>query len=163
MSKYTIEDAKKIAQINNGICLSDTYKSYKDKLYWKCGCGFEWAGRFDHVRNGSWCPKCPLHASVQELEIYQFVKSMYPDTESGATGLLQSKRLELDIYVPSIKKAIEYDGFYWHKNEDVMKRDKRKNKECAEAGIKLLRIKDKVFIRNKEKTFNNILYFLRNI
>lgn len=24
---------------------------------------------------------------------------------------------ELDIYIPSSKIAIEYDGFYWHKNK----------------------------------------------
>lgn len=50
------------------------------------------------------------------------------------------KRLELDIFIPSLKRAIELDGDYWHSSPERKKTDKRKNKECADAGIKLLRL-----------------------
>ena len=46
---------------------------------------------------------------------------------------------ELDIYIPSIKLAIEYDGEAWHKNNTI-KREERKYQLCKENGIKLIRL-----------------------
>ena len=50
--------------------------------------------------------------------------------------------MELDIYIPSRKLAIEYDGEAWHKPEKV-EREKEKYRICKENGIRLLRIKEK--------------------
>ena len=46
---------------------------------------------------------------------------------------------ELDIYFPNYKLAIEYDGYYWHK--DKYYRDLEKNKKCFNDGITLVRIR----------------------
>lgn len=51
------------------------------------------------------------------------------------------KPAELDIYVPSKKLAIEYDGMYWH--SDVFKDNAyhvKKTDECEKAGIQLIHI-----------------------
>ena len=48
--------------------------------------------------------------------------------------------MELDIYIPSIKTAIEYDGIFWHKNN--RKREEKKYQICQKNGIKLIRIKE---------------------
>ena len=45
-----------------------------------------------------------------ESEIYDFIKNIYPDSLSGVKKLLSSKGFELDIFIPSLKVAIEYDG-----------------------------------------------------
>ena len=47
--------------------------------------------------------------------------------------------MELDIYIPSIKVAIEYDGKRWHKD---INRDLRKNDECKKNGIRLIRVRE---------------------
>ena len=47
---------------------------------------------------------------------------------------------ELDIYIPSKKVAIEYDGGFWHKNRT--KNDLEKNLKCEKDGIKLYRIRE---------------------
>lgn len=47
---------------------------------------------------------------------------------------------ELDIYIPSKKIGIEYDGYFWHK--DKVKQDLEKNKWCKEQGIALYRIRE---------------------
>ena len=50
--------------------------------------------------------------------------------------------MELDIYIPSIKVAIEYDGAFWHRSEKAREREERKFQQCQELGINLLRIKE---------------------
>ena len=49
---------------------------------------------------------------------------------------------ELDIYIPSLKVAVEYDGYYWHK--DKKKNDLTKNRMCKRDGIKLYRIREEL-------------------
>ena len=45
-----------------------------------------------------------------------------------------------NIYIPSLKIAIEYDGYLWHKNKT--KKDLEKNQKCKKDGIKLYRIRE---------------------
>ena len=52
-------------------------------------------------------------------------------------------RFELDIFIPSQKLAIEYDGITWHK-EASFEREKRKYSLCIKSGVKLIRIKEKM-------------------
>ena len=52
----------------------------------------------------------------------------------------RAKGYELDIYIPSLKIAIEYDGYYWHKNR--MRKDIEKNYKCKKDGIKLYRLRE---------------------
>ena len=47
--------------------------------------------------------------------------------------------MELDIYIPSIKTAIEYDGVVWHTNNT---REVKKNEKCHEQGINLIRVRE---------------------
>ncbi|MGQ8366426.1 zinc-ribbon domain-containing protein [Glaciecola sp. 1036] len=51
--------------------------------------------------------------------------------------------MELDIFIPSIKFAIEYDGEAWHK-KSVIKREQRKYEICKKNGIKLIRLREKM-------------------
>jgi len=48
------------------------------------------------------------------------------------------KPYELDIYLPELRLAFEYDGLYWHK--DKIDIDNIKNEMCIKNNIKLFRI-----------------------
>ena len=48
--------------------------------------------------------------------------------------------MELDIYIPSIKTGVEYDGSFWHKNK--RQTEERKYQICQQNGIKLIRIRE---------------------
>lgn len=48
-------------------------------------------------------------------------------------------RLELDIYLPELKTAVEYDGIPWHKEG---KKDLYKNDLCKENGVRLIRLRE---------------------
>ena len=108
------------------------------KVWWKCSKGHEWFATIHHRSNGSGCPVCdserktstPEYAIVYYLE-KNCIKTIHRYNEKG---------YELDIYIPSKKIAIEYDGSLWHKNR--LKKDLEKNLKCQQDGIKLYRIRE---------------------
>ena len=98
-----------------------------------------------HIHNKSGCPKCGGQLSVNEDEIFNYIKSLLPDNEvvigRSKPNFLNGK--ELDIYVPNKNFAIEYNGSYWHSEQYREKWyhfDKWKN--CKMNNITLLNIWD---------------------
>ena len=75
--------------------------------------------------------------SKMELELFEWIP--IEDKISGDRTII--KPLELDIYLPNYKIAIEYDGTYYHSNLD---KDYHLNKTklCEAKGIQLLHIFD---------------------
>ena len=67
-------------------------------------------------------------------------------------------KIELDIYIPSIKMAIEYDGIFFHRGKLSEEREFRKNKYCKNKNIDLYRVKEIEKQReNEEKLFYRIV------
>lgn len=80
-------------------------------------------------------------ASEPEKQIYEAIKSIYDKT------IIQNNRkiikpLELDIYLPDISLAIEYNGTYWHSIEKGLPKDYHLNKSllCRKQNIRLIYI-----------------------
>lgn len=71
-----------------------------------------------------------------------------PEAINRCTNALNDKT-ELDIFIPSAKTGIEYDGHYWHKGEVSDKREQMKYELCKEKGIRLIRITDKKLENHK--------------
>lgn len=84
-----------------------------------------------------WTPE-PYNVSLREKIIYYYVHQTFNDAISSYKPI-GFKGKELDIFVPSLNLAIEYDGEYWH--QDV-KKDVKKNKLCLDNGIKLIRVRE---------------------
>ncbi len=107
-------------------------------VWWKCGKGHEWQAIIRNRNKGNGCPICnserntsfPEYAIVYYLE-KNGVKTIHSYKEKG---------YELDIYIPLKNIAIEYDGYFWHKNKTKM--DLAKNLNCKNDGIKLYRIRE---------------------
>jgi very-short-patch-repair endonuclease len=96
--------------------------------------------------------------SKAELAIYGAVQVKYPSAVSGQLGKLRSKRLELDIFIPDLLKAIEYDGTYFH--PDGREEDLRKGVQCVEAGIQLLRVPEAEYEADPEATMAKVFRWL---
>lgn len=56
--KGTIEEMRKIAEVQGGKCLSDTYINSQTKLLWECAKGHQWRTIPNNVKRGTWCPDC---------------------------------------------------------------------------------------------------------
>lgn len=68
--------------------------------------------------------------------------------------------LELDIFMPALSKAIEYNGEYWHQDK---KRDLLKQGLCKSKDIDLLIIWDKEWKAQNNICKNRIMGFLFDI
>ncbi len=129
------------------------------KVWWLCPNGHEYRTAVLHrtVGIGTGCPICcsGRQTSFAEQAIFFYVSKLFSDAinrfKSDALG-----NFELDIYIPSIKTAIEYDGMAFHKT-DKHDREVRKYKKCQENGIKLIRLKEKLSEKDKY-TADQILY-----
>lgn len=97
------------------------------------------------------CPHCNNGASVLELSLRSTVLELCPNDEAvfKAKGIIPGN-LELDIYVPSKKLAIEFNGIYWHstiRNDDKNKH-LLKTELCQKNDIRLIHIWEHHFIQN---------------
>ncbi len=108
------------------------------KVWWKCRKGHEWQATIANRNNGKDCPICnsERHTSFPEYAIVYYLKKYGIE----AIHLYKEKGYELDIFIPSKKIAIEYDGYIWHK--DKTKQDLDKNIKCKNDDIKLYRIRE---------------------
>lgn len=117
--------------------------SSQEKVWWKCSvCGYEWQAKIGSRTLGNGCPKCKkdFQTSFPEQALFFYVSKYYPDTINKDRNALNG--MELDIYIPSLKIAVEYDGYRWHKGKQSFTHENEKNKECIENGIKLIRIRE---------------------
>ena len=123
----------------NGNLKPESFTANSGKnVWWKCSKGHEWQAKIYHRNNGSDCPVCsserntsfPEYVLVYYLNKYG-VEVMHSYKEYG---------YELDVFIPAKKIAIEYDGYFWHRNKT--QEDLEKNRKCKKDGIKLYRIRE---------------------
>lgn len=78
--------------------------------------------------------------SSSEKDILDFVKGIYKgNVLENVRGFI--KGYELDILIPDLKVAIEFNGSYWH-STSFLKKDYHLNKTlmCKEKGVRLIHI-----------------------
>jgi len=138
---------------NGTLTSSDvTYGSGK-KVWWKCPVGHEYQTSVHHRSSGHTnCPICTARqfTSLGEQAIFHYVKKLFPDTLNRCKGFFNTS-MEFDVYIPSKKIAIEYDGAHWHQTEEEYKREIKKYQFCKKNGIFLYRVKEK-----NKKTWTDI-------
>lgn len=88
------------------------------------------------------CRSCFPIGSVQQIEIFDFVRSLGFEAVSSTRKVISP--LELDVYVPSKNFAIEYNGLFWHSSEKHekssafdKKHHRKKFEECEKLGVRL--------------------------
>ena len=105
-------------------------------------------GEFEQLPNahlrGHGCPQCAQEqtSSKTEKEIYDYLKYLLPDLNISRNNrdVLNDDK-ELDLYIPDLSLAIEFNGLYWH--SEIFKEDnyhQEKYEECLNNGIRLIQI-----------------------
>lgn len=119
---------------------------------WICPKGHKYSKSiYRRAVGGEGCKICS-HArrtSFPEQCFFFYTRKVYPDAINGYKDIFENQ-MELDIYIPSIKTGIEYDGVFWHDNQTISK-EKKKYDICKKNNIRLFRIKEGDF-----KGFNDI-------
>lgn len=90
------------------------------------------------------CRKCFPNASAQQIEVADFITSLIPNDDVIISTRSIIPPLELDIWIPSKKLAIEYHGLFWHAGGKEGVFDKKRHREkyvaCRDAGIRLIQL-----------------------
>lgn len=99
--------------------------------------------RLRKIRNEVICTNCnPINKnySLEEKELLNFIKDNYNGVIiENDRNLLNG--LEVDIYLPDLKLAIEYNGLYWHNELNKHKYyHQQKVNELNKLGIQLIHI-----------------------
>jgi very-short-patch-repair endonuclease len=80
--------------------------------------------------------------------------------------------LDIDIYIPELRKGIEFDGDYWHSfeglkrgrpdwpEEDLERYHQIKDRYFLSKGIEILHINEKEWLENHSKCLQKINDFL---
>lgn len=182
LERYGVDNSSKIKKHNKKI--QGYYKNKMklkydyiinvdyDKYIYNCKCdkGHEYFidiglfhNRLSHKINT--CTICfPMNElkSIKEKELLNFIEKNY----NGKIILNDRKILngkELDIYLPNLNLAFEFNGLYWHSN--IYKNDNyhyNKIKDCLKNNIMLINIWEDEWIYNNEYIKKNILNILNN-
>jgi hypothetical protein len=131
--------------------LTKKYINNRQKLLLLCPKGHEWSTNFHNFKDmGNRCFRCYVkndYVSKFEVSVRNLVKKMYKGSiilnDRNTVFNNKTKRyLELDIYLPKEKIAIECNGIYWHSKSKVKENDKIKRVFCKRKGIKLIIVTD---------------------
>lgn len=143
--------------------LEMTPKSNK-KVWWICDYNpnHTWAdtisNRTSLHRGCSICSR-EFTISYPSRVLYYYLKQSFYDCEMEYKAL---GKYILDICIPSYKIVIEYDGWYYHSNQDAEKRENKKDNILRKSQYEVIRIKereekmDEIVVEN-----NNIYYHLQ--
>lgn len=107
------------------------------------------------------CPKCAGAGSIAQSEILNFVKLLVDvPIEENTRSIITP--YELDIFIPSHKLAIEYNGLYWHSEANGVesKYHLKKHIMCEEKGIRLISIFEDEWKYKKEIVEATLRHFL---
>lgn len=115
------------------------------EAFWICPKGHHYPKTIYKRVNGEGCPTCAyaLRTSFPEQCFFYYTKKTFPDAVNSYREIFRNS-MELDIYIPSIKTGIEYDGAFWH-DQAGLSREEKKYHICQENHIRLFRIKEGAF------------------
>jgi len=147
--KLSYDEVKEYIESYDYKLLSNNYKNAHGRLKLLCPHDHVFEMKYNNFQIGQRCPICYFNStsSQPEKEIQEYIRSIYNgkiinNDRNTVVNPLTGYNLELDIYLPKEKKAIEFNGTYWHSLDKVQLHDKIKEKQCKEMNINLMTIKE---------------------
>lgn len=133
------------------------------RAWWICGKEHFWLAKVaDRSILGSGCPNCAAgrSISVDEQELCDFLRSHGFIVEQSNRDVL--KGMELDMLIKDHNLAIEFNGLYWHSENQGKDKTYHYNKwfNAKKAGIQLLQIWEDEWKNNKEQVKTMLLHKL---
>nr|WP_302945500.1 zinc-ribbon domain-containing protein [uncultured Prevotella sp.] len=127
---------------------------YSKKVHWICFKGHEFeCAPNRRVKLGRGCPICAKESgtSFPEQALYYYINTIIP-----CENRYLHKGIEIDVFIPSLRVGIEYDGAHYHSSNKALIKETKKNNLLAADGIRLIRVKESVEFR----TENDIIYIV---
>ena len=165
LKRKPYNEVKEYIESFNYNLISKDYKNCGTKIEIMCPNNHKFMMKYNDFQQNHRCPACAkqLTTSQAEKEIVSYINLIYNGIiiENDRTQIINPKTgnmLELDICLPELSKAIEYNGIYWHSNNYVKYKDEQKQIQCKQKGIDLLVIEEQEWIQNKN--FDTINKFI---
>lgn len=87
---------------------------------------------------GAGCPRCVGKISRGETEVADFIRSLGLEVVTSDRTVIAP--FEVDVHVPSLRVGVEYNGVWFHRDDLVGNKTRRKWEAAAKAGITLVQI-----------------------
>lgn len=154
---------------NNIIKPTEVTAHTKKKVFWKCPLGHEdYLMAINQRTRRQGCPVCAKQSqtSFPEQAIYYYIKKVFPD----ALNRYIYNNHEIDIFIPTQKIGIEYNGYFSHKKKQ--EKDTKKKDFFSSIGITLLVIKEykvseekkgATYYINERTSFSDLTLLIKNI
>lgn len=139
LAKVSPEIAREWHPTKNGnLTPYDVFANSHEKVWWLCPVGHEYLARV-YARQRTGCPKCDSEkrTSFPEQAIQFYLGKLFPAESRANVG-----GYEADIFCPTHKIAIEYDGEFFHEGKANSVRENNKNEYFIGLGITLFRVKE---------------------
>ena len=116
------------------------------KVWWLCPKRHSYDTTIAHRTNNkpTGCPYCSNQSSSPELRILTELRFIFHDVKTRH----KIDGVEIDVYVPKLNLAIEYDGFHFHQGKE--QKDIEKNKFLELKIIKVIRVRRKPLTKISE-------------
>ncbi len=107
------------------------------KVWWLCERRHEWrVSPSNRVLKETACPSCSNQSSKNEIRILTELHGLFGEAKSRQ----KIDGLEVDVFLPMLSVAIEFDGSYWH--QDKEEKDRSKQAAIEAKGIKMFRVRE---------------------
>lgn len=155
-------------------------KKYQNKAEWiKNSSSYHAAYRQNLIEEATAHMKPIGGTSKSEQDILALVREFYPkahtlrDRKVNIPDKPHIKGFDIDIYVPELRKGIEFNGKYWHSiqglkrsrddwpMEDLESYHLLKKEHFNKKGIEILSIDEKEWLTDSNKCIENIKNFLK--
>jgi len=114
------------------------------KQKWRCAENHEFTAMVYSVLDGHGCPECFGKVSRAQIDLENVVRSMLPEgaaVDRGSYDVIPP--FQIDVWVPSKRFAVEYNGLFWHSDGASNWRSKKEMEKalrCRAAGVDLLMV-----------------------
>lgn len=125
---------------------SQTSRASAKEKWWICyhlchgESGYSYKMSVSHRTSGRDCPKCGrrYQISYNQMAVYYCIKKYFPDAIYEYSEPQHANR-KIDIFIPSYRIGIEYDGNWSHQK---IEKDREKDLFCHVHKIHLIRIRE---------------------
>ena len=122
---------------NGNLTPKDITSKSDKKVWWLCSKGHSFQSVIkNRTLNKSLCPQCSNQSSEPEIRILSEMKWFFDKVLSR----YKFDGVEIDIYIPEFNLGIEYDGKYWHRENEKL--DLEKNQFLLSNNINLIRVRE---------------------
>lgn len=156
--QYNKKDSNVFAEeLPKDITLISEYVGARVKVTLQCSCGHTWEALPTNITShdsGIRCIKCnPFSTSKAEIEIREFISSIYRGWVEYKDRKLLPNNLEIDIVIPDKGLAFEYNGLYFHRESSRVHKKYHQFKTdylMNEYGYQLIHINEDEWLQKQD-------------